>query len=222
MPPHQTPPRIVYAISRLFRYRWFREMIVSRATAPLDHPYTPTLPGEKADGRKAWVGRCRNASLYVADLERSRDYYERLVGLKHLKTGEAVPHPHHSDRKIQVCAMGFENRPDLFLVRQTGPDGAVIPVTDNGLSHIAFWIESSTFINDFADELRAKGFTLSYGPVKHYDGPDGDGGWGGNRSVYVNDPDGHFVELSNEMDPFGLQYRIRPLMEKKNGAGRNP
>jgi catechol 2,3-dioxygenase-like lactoylglutathione lyase family enzyme len=214
MPPHRTPTRIEFAVSRLFRYRWFREMVVSRATAPLDHPCSPTLPGEKNDGRKAWVARTRNASLYVADLDRSRDYYERLVGLKPLKTGPVLPHPHHPDRSIQVLAMGFGPTPDLFLVRQTGPDGRVIPVTDNGLSHVAFWIESSTFINDFAAELRRKGFTLSYGPVKHYDGPDGDGGWGGNRSVYLNDPDGHFIELSNEMDPFGLQYRIRPLMAK--------
>lgn len=214
MPPHRTPPRLVYAVSRLFRYRWFREMVVSRAKAPLDHPYSHTWAGDRNDGRKALVGRTKNTSLYVADLDRSRDYYERLVGLRHLKTGPVLPHPKHPDRKIQVCAMGFGKTPDLFLVRQTGPDGRVIPVTDNGLSHVAFWIESSTFINDFARELKAKGFTLSYGPVKHYDGPDGDGGWGGNRSVYVNDPDGHFIELSNEMDPFGLQYRIRPLMEK--------
>ena len=56
---------------------------------------------------------------------------------------------------------------------------------------------------------KRRGVPLSYGPVKHYPGPGGDGGWGGNRAVYTNDPDGHFLEFHNEMDPFGTVYELR-------------
>ena len=72
--------------------------------------------------------------------------------------------------------MGFGDTPDLFLVLQRDKDGKIIPVTDNGLHHVAFWIEESTYINDFARELKRKGIALSYGPAKHYPGPGGDGG----------------------------------------------
>lgn len=209
MPPHAPPSRVQYAIGRLFRYRVFRNFMVSRAKAPRDHPYSASVQSEKNDGRKALVRGTTNVSLYVADLDRSQKFYETIVGLHHLKTGEVTEHPHKPGYKLQVRAMGFEKRPDLFLLRQTDADGAIVPVSINGLSHVAFWIESTTHINDFARELKRKGFVISYGPVKHYDGRDGDGGWGGNRAVYVNDPDGHFIEFSNEMDAFGLQYKIR-------------
>jgi catechol 2,3-dioxygenase-like lactoylglutathione lyase family enzyme len=209
MPPHRTPSRVTYALSRLLQTRWIREAIASRSRAPTDHPYAGSVQCDDADGRVALVARARNASLFVTDLDRSRSYYARAVGLKHLKTGGPVPHPHRAGRTIQVCALGFDDTPDLFLVLQKDADGRVVPVTDNGLSHVAFWIESSTHIDDFAEELKRRGFTLSYGPVKHWDGPGGDGGWGGNRAVYLNDPDGHFLEFSNEMDEFGRKYRIR-------------
>lgn len=207
MPPK--PTRTMYRVTRMLRYKWFRELIMAVTSAPKGNKYSASVPSDRADGRKALVAGTKNASLYVADLGRGREFYEKLVGLKHLKTGEPVAHPHKPGCKIQVCAMGFGKTPDLFLARQTDANGNLIPVTDNGLHHIAFWIESTTHIEDFAKELVRNGFDLSYGPAKHYPGPGGDGGWGGNRAVYVNDPDGHFIELHNEMDPYGTQYEIR-------------
>lgn len=208
MPPHKTPNRIEYAVTRLFRYPWVRRMITSRSRCPMDHPYAKSIQSEKAEGKKALVARTKNASLFVSDLDASQRWYENAVGLRHLKTGESVPHPYVSERTIQVRAMGFGTTPDLFLVLQRDKQGKIVPVTTNGLSHIAFWIESTTVMENFAVELKRKGFALSYGPVKHYEGPGGDGGWGGNRAVYMNDPDGHFIEFSNEMDEFGRQYPI--------------
>lgn len=207
MPPK--PTRTMYRVSRMLRYKWFRELLVKTSGAPKGMKYSDSVPSDRADGRKALVSGTKNASLYVADLARARDFYERVVGLKHLKTGDPVPHPHKPGCKVQVCAMGFAKTPDLFLARQTDANGNLIPVADNGLHHIAFWIEDDTRIDDFARQLVRNGFELSYGPVKHYPGPGGDGGWGGNRGVYVHDPDGHFLEFSNEMDPYGTQYEMR-------------
>ena len=203
------PNFILRQAAKLMKYHWFREFVVSRSPAPESARYSDSVPSDVKDGRVAKVSGTKNASLFVTDLARARRFYETTVGLKELKTGEPVPHPDEADRTVQVCAMGFGQTPDLLLVRQTDKNGNVIPVTDNGLHHVAFWIESSTNINDFAKELRRKGIPLSYGPVKHYPGPGGDGGWGGNHAVYANDPDGHFIEFYNDMDPYGTQYELR-------------
>lgn len=203
------PNPIMFQITKLMKYRWFREFLMSRSSAPEGVRYCDSIPSDVKDGRNALVSGTKNAALFVTDIERSRKFFETCVGIKHLKTGEPVDHPYVEGRKVQVCALGFGDTPDLMLVRQTDASGTAIPVTDNGLHHVAFWIESTTFINDFAKELKRKGIALSYGPVKHYPGTGGDGGWGGNRAVYVNDPDGHFIEFSNEMDDYGTQYEIR-------------
>jgi len=203
------PNAIMFHVSKLMKYTWFREFIMSRSNAPQGVAYCDSVPSDARDGRTAKVFGTKNASLFVTDLQRSKEFFARAVGLKELRTGEPVPHPYEPARNMQVCAMGFGDTPDLMLVRQTDLDGNVIPVRDNGLHHVAFWIESSTYIIDFAKELKQKGISLSYGPVKHYPGPGGDGGWGGNRAVYVNDPDGHFIEFHNEMDDYGTQYALR-------------
>ena len=203
------PNPIMIQMAKLMKYVWFRELIMATSSAPKTARYCDSVPSDVNDGRLALVSGTKNASLFVTDIDRARRFYENLVGLKHLKTGEPVPHPYVDGRTVQVCAMGFDDTPDLFLVKQTDAEGKTVPVTDNGLHHVAFWIESTTDINDFANEIKGKGIGLSYGPVKHYPGPGGDGGWGGNRAVYVNDPDGHFIELHNEMDPYGTQYELR-------------
>ncbi len=205
------PNPLMFQIAKLMRYAWFRELLMKISSAPDGLPYRETIPSDAADGRKALVSGTKNASLYVTDIDRSRTFYETSVGLKHLKTGMPIDHPHVPGRKVQVCAMGFGKTPDLMLVRQTDEQGRVVPVTDNGLHHLAFWIESSTDIKDFARELKRKGIDLSYGPIKHYPGPGGDGGWGGNCAVYAHDPDGHFIEFHNDMDPYGTQYEIRGI-----------
>lgn len=203
------PNPVLRQVAKLMRYHWFRELIMATSSAPKDTAYSDSVPSDVKDGRKAMVLGTKNASLFVTDIAKSREFFAKIVGLKELKTGEPVPHPYEQGRTVQVCAMGFGKTPDLMLVQQTDESGKVIPVSDNGLHHVAFWIESSTYINDFAKELKRKGVSFSYGPVKHFPGPGGDGGWGGNRAVYVNDPDGHFIELHNEMDDYGTQYEIR-------------
>ena len=203
------PKLMLRQAAKLMKYRGFREFVIARSSSPKGVRYVDSSQSEAKDGRVAKVSGTKNASLFVTDLERSKQFFAKLVGLKELKTGDPIPHPHEPDRTVQVCAMGFGDTPDLMLIRQCERDGDVIRVTDNGLHHVAFWIESSTNINDFAKELRSKGFSISYGPVKHYPGPGGDGGWGGNHAVYVNDPDGHFIELHNDMDPFGTLYELR-------------
>ena len=203
------PNPVMYQVAKLMKQKWFREFVVARSNAPDGLKYCDSIQSDVKDGRVALVSGVKSASLFVTNLEKSRKFFETCLDIKHLKTGEVVDHPHVSGRKMQVCALGFGDTPDLMLVRQTDASGKVIPVKDNGLHHVAFWIESTTNIKDFAKQLKRKGIGLSYGPVKHYDGPGGDGGWGGNEAVYVNDPDGHFIEFHNSMDPYGTQYKLR-------------
>ena len=207
MPPK--PSRVMYQVSKLMRHRWFRAFVLATSGAPKTEKYCKSVPSDVADGRRALVSGTKNAALFVADLDRSREFYMSIVNLNHLKTGGVVDHPYKPGFKVQVCALGFGNTPDLMLVRQTDQAGNGVPVADNGLHHVAFRIESTKTMKEFATEIARKGFQLSYGPGKHYPGPGGDGGWGGNAFVYVHDPDGHFVEFFNEMDPFGTMYELR-------------
>ncbi|MEM1250249.1 MAG: VOC family protein [Acidobacteriota bacterium] len=204
MPPK--PSRAEAFGAKLIKLRWFRKRLVSRADIPADVRTRYARPTEKNEGQKAFVRGTKNACLYVTDLDRSQEFFEKTVGLKHLATGELVDHPYKEGRKVRVRALGFGQTPDLLLAQQFDSDGKVVPVQRHGLHHVAFWIESSTHINDFTKELKRKGYQPSYGPVKHYGGRGGDGGWGGNRAVYLHDPDGHFIEYHNEMDAFGTRY----------------
>lgn len=192
--------------SRLLTRRWFRSLVLRRSRVPAELSTRYALATEENRGQKAYVAGTKNACLFVTDLDRSQEFFEKAVGLRHLATGDLIDHPSHEGRKVRVRAMGFGNSPDLLLAQQFDESGRTVPVQRHGLHHVAFWIESSTHISEFARELKRKGLVPSYGPVKHYDGPGGDGGWGGNRAVYVHDPDGHFIEFHNEMDAFGTRY----------------
>jgi catechol 2,3-dioxygenase-like lactoylglutathione lyase family enzyme len=74
-------------------------------------------------------------------------------------------------------------------------------VGERGLMHMAFLLEDGQSPYVVGRRLKRQHIPISYGPIKHYEGPGGDGGSGGNIAVYVHDPDAHMVEIYCCMDP---------------------
>ncbi len=120
-------------------------------------------------------------ALYVADLTRSGDWYERVFGFRQLMADERM-------RAYDVAGQNI-----LLLFRVGGSvkgeqtPGGFIPAHDaQGRQHFAFRIAADA-VEEWEAELVAKGVALESKVVC-------DGGRGG-TSLYFRDPDGHLVEL---------------------------
>ncbi len=118
--------------------------------------------------------------LYVADMEQSARFYERLFGFRRMLSND------------RICAFNVSDRNVLILFLQGGtsepvqlPGGILPPHDGSGQTHFAFAIP--------ADDLAAWEKRLAENGVAiesrvHWE-PGGD-------SLYFRDPDGHLVELA--------------------------
>jgi lactoylglutathione lyase len=112
--------------------------------------------------------------LYVDDLERSLSFYRVLLGVVGTRRSET-----YAELVLENCRLGFylrEAAPDL-LGRSSEGSGA----------ELLFLVED---VDAEADRLRSAGVRILSGPL--------DRPWG-HRTVHVEDPDGHVVELAREI-----------------------
>ena len=177
---------------QLLRFRAVQRLLLARERKPKQ------LGPAAHPSRVVELASC---SVYVTNLARSRAFYESVVGLEAGETAGPAPHPIVADRTITTCALhGHHQRNSLILIEQRDAQGRVIPVSDRGLMHMAFILEDGQTPYSVARRLRRQHIPISYGPIKHYEGPGGAGGSGGNIAVYVHDPDAHMVEIYCCMD----------------------
>ncbi len=178
---------------QLIRNHWFQNLVLARGRVP-------KLVGNVQ--RQARVGALASYSIFVSDLAASQAFYTRVAGLEPGEIHGPEPHPLLTGRTITYRAMhGNGQHNSLILIEQRDSAGNVIPVGDRGLMHLALILNEGQSPYLMAKQLRRLHVPISYGPIKHYEGPGGDGGSGGNIAVYVHDPDGHMVELYCCMDP---------------------
>jgi lactoylglutathione lyase len=112
--------------------------------------------------------------LYVDDLERSLSFYRLLLGVVGARRSET-----YAELVLENCRLGFylrEAAPDL-LGRSSEGSGA----------ELLFLVED---VDAEADRLRSAGVRILSGPL--------DRPWG-HRTVHIEDPDGHVVELAREI-----------------------
>jgi catechol 2,3-dioxygenase-like lactoylglutathione lyase family enzyme len=114
--------------------------------------------------------------LTVTDMDMSCDFYHRILGIeiigfgdnrKALKIGEQKINLHEADREIQPCA------------RQPVPGSADMCLI------------AETPIPEIVEQLDIAGINIELGPVQRT------GAQGAMTSVYLRDPDGNLIELSN-------------------------
>lgn len=116
--------------------------------------------------------------LTVRDIERSRDFYGRVLGMEVREQENRPLALHFGSQKLHLHQAGKEFSPK-----------AAAPTP--GAGDLCFL--SATPIADIAATLEAEGIAIEVGPVER------EGATGPIASIYVRDPDGNLIEISNPL-----------------------
>ncbi len=122
--------------------------------------------------------RILHTMLRVGDLQRSIDFYTRLLGMQLLRT---VDRP---DQQYTLAYLGYGSNPDHAELELTYNYGVNQYEMGSAYGHIAIAADD---IRQACEDIRAAGGTITRepGPVK-----------GGNTLIaFVQDPDGYKIEL---------------------------
>ncbi|HYL72698.1 MAG TPA: VOC family protein [Bryobacteraceae bacterium] len=125
------------------------------------------------------VGRVLETSLYVDELPRSIDFYQRLFGFEKLVADD------------RFCALNVHDQQVLLLFRKRGtlepivfPGGVLPPHDGDGQTHLAFTIAAEDE-EEWTQSLNAANVAVESRVT-----------WPrGGFSLYFRDPDSHLLEL---------------------------
>jgi lactoylglutathione lyase len=130
--------------------------------------------------------RLLHTMLRVGDLQRSIDFYTKVLGMKLLRTSE------NPEYKYTLAFVGYGNNPDHAELELTYNWGTDKYEMGTAYGHIAI---SADDIYKTCEQVRAAGgnITREPGPVK-----------GGSTVIaFITDPDGYKVELIERPDHAG-------------------
>jgi lactoylglutathione lyase len=130
--------------------------------------------------------RILHTMLRVGDLQRSIDFYTKVLGMKLLRTSE------NPEYKYTLAFVGYGNNPDHAELELTYNWGVDKYEMGSAYGHIAISAED---IYKTCEQVRAAGgnITREPGPVK-----------GGTTVIaFITDPDGYKVELIERADHAG-------------------
>ncbi|MCW8157578.1 VOC family protein [Stutzerimonas stutzeri] len=117
--------------------------------------------------------------LTVADIEKTADFYTRVLGMQLVTFGEGRKALAFGNQKINLHQAGREFEPK-----------AERPTP--GSADLCFIV--ATRLDDVIAHLNAQGVAIIEGPVQRT------GATGPIRSVYLRDPDRNLIELSNPLE----------------------
>jgi catechol 2,3-dioxygenase-like lactoylglutathione lyase family enzyme len=125
------------------------------------------------------IERLDHLVLTVADLTKTCEFYERVLGMETVTFGAGRKALAFGQQKINLHQAGKEFEPK-----------AVKPTPGSGdLCFIA-----STPLAEVIEHLKGEGIDILEGPVPRT------GATGQMQSVYFRDPDGNLIEISNYID----------------------
>ena len=130
--------------------------------------------------------RILHTMLRVGDLQRSIDFYTKVLGMKLLRTSD------NPEYKYSLAFLGYGSNPDHAELELTYNWGTDSYDMGSAYGHIAIAAEN---IHATCDQVRAAGgnITREPGPVK-----------GGTTVIaFITDPDGYKVELIERADHAG-------------------
>ena len=124
--------------------------------------------------------RIGHVALRVADVERSRAFYTKLLGFKVVEED-----PEHGG--VFMALEGLSHTIDLFPVDDPRRAPAQTPGAV-GVRHVAFLVESEQALKEAYVTLQANGVTIVRA-VDHVS----------QKSIYFHDPDGNLLEIYYEL-----------------------
>jgi lactoylglutathione lyase len=122
--------------------------------------------------------RILHTMLRVGDLQRSIDFYTRVLGMTLLRTTD------RPDQKYSLAFVGYASNPDQAEIELTYNYGVERYEIGTAYGHIALQVQDAAAA---CERIRAAGGTITReaGPVK-----------GGTTVIaFVQDPDGYKIEL---------------------------
>ena len=125
--------------------------------------------------------RLLHTMLRVGDLQRSIDFYTRVIGMKLLRTTD------RPEQKYSLAFLGFEPNPAQAELELTYNYGTESYDMGTAYGHLAIGVPD---VYAAVEKIRAAGGTITRepGPVK-----------GGTTEIaFVVDPDGYKIELINK------------------------
>lgn len=125
--------------------------------------------------------RILHTMIRVGDLERSIDFYTRVLGMALLRRKD------YPDGQFTLAFLGYGPETEGAVVELTYNWGKDRYELGTGFGHIALGVAD---IHDVCDRIRAAGgrITREPGPMKH----------GTTVIAFVEDPDGYKIELIEE------------------------
>ena len=124
------------------------------------------------------IDRIDHVVMTVRDIEATCDFYSRVLGMPVITFAENRRALACGDNKINLHEYGKEFEPKAA---QPTPGAIDICLT------------TSVPLNEVIDHIRACGVTIEVGPVERI------GARGQLLSVYLRDPDGNLIEISNAL-----------------------
>ena len=122
------------------------------------------------------IDRLDHFVLTVRDLEATCEFYARVLGMKVATFGNNRTALQFGNQKINLHQAGKEFEPKAF--NPTPGSGDFCFITEMPLEQVV-------------DRIRSLGIEIIEGPVKRT------GAVGAIASIYLRDPDGNLVEISN-------------------------
>jgi len=122
--------------------------------------------------------RFLHTMLRVGDMQRSIDFYTRVMGMKLLRTTD------RPEQKYSLAFVGYGSNPEQAELELTYNYGVDTYDMGGAYGHVALGVDD---IYAFCEQVRSKGgnITREPGPVK-----------GGNTLIaFITDPDGYKIEL---------------------------
>lgn len=122
--------------------------------------------------------RFLHTMLRVGDMQRSIDFYTRIMGMKLLRTTD------RPEQKYALAFVGYASNPEQAELELTYNYGVDTYDMGGAYGHVALGVDD---IYATCDQIRAKGgnITREPGPVK-----------GGDTLIaFITDPDGYKIEL---------------------------
>jgi lactoylglutathione lyase len=137
-------------------------------------------PAPQPDFVKATRFRIRHTMLRVRNLEKSIDFYTRLMGMKVLRRTDS------ESGKFSIVFVGYGDEgsnPAIELTYNWGKDDGY--TIGDGYGHIAVAVPD---LYGFCEMLAKEGVEIPRppGPLKH---------GGANVIAFIKDPDGYLIEL---------------------------